>query len=184
MVRAEHIQAAQNGDREALIYILRIVERDAYKTAYYMLRDEQDARDATQEALLRISRNLHVYEQKAQFNTWVQRIVANLCIDLLRKRQPVVSLDQTEWLIKSDESVEAQVLRDETTRAVKVAIEKLEEPYRSIIIFRYVQQFSYEEIVETMDIPLNTVKSYLFRAKSQLKRHLSAYQDLKGGEKR
>ncbi len=179
MVSEELILAAQNGDREALVDILRAVERDIYKTAYYMLSNEQDARDATQDTLMRICRNINMYETKALFKTWVNRIVTNICIDYIRKRKDAVSLDNSELVIKASDDVEQQVMKDESKRDVAAAIQKLEEPYRSIVLLRYVNQYSYDEIVDTLDLPLNTVKSYLFRAKSQLQKYLKEYA--KGG---
>lgn len=179
MVSVELILAAQNGDREALITILRSVERDAYNTAYYMLGNQQDAMDMTQEALLRIFRNIKQYETKALFKTWVHRIVTNLCIDCLRKRKETVPFDHAEPFATADERVEHQVLLRLTIEEVSAAIHKLSEPYRSIVVLRYVNQFSYDEIAETTQLPLNTVKSHLFRAKTKLQQLLVDVQ--KGG---
>ena len=180
MVSPEQILAAQNGNQQALTDLLRAVEKDAYKTAYYLLGNEQDARDTTQEALIRVCRNLHKYETKAMFRTWVQKIVTNLCIDLIRKRKEQVSIDQADLVLQAPDRVEGQVIQRETEQNVAAAMQQLGEPYRSVVILRYVNQFSYEEIAETLNLPINTVKSHLFRAKTQLQRLLKDYA--KGGE--
>lgn len=86
MVEQELIRAAQTGDRDALITLLREIENQVYRTAYYILNDEQDAHDAAQEALIRIYTKIDTYEEKAQFKTWVQRIVTNICIDKFRRK--------------------------------------------------------------------------------------------------
>jgi RNA polymerase sigma-70 factor (ECF subfamily) len=179
VVNVELIEAAQNGDREALIKILRTIERDAYKTAYYMLGNRQDAQDVTQETLLRIARNIKNYENKALFQTWVYRIVHNLCIDCLRKHKDTVSLEGQALHIPAKESVEQEVVRKQEHRDLVTAIQTLENPYRSIVVLRFIQQRSYEEIAASLEIPLNTVKSYLFRAKNQLQKAL--YEQEKGG---
>ncbi len=181
MVSAELIAAAQNGDRDAMVSILRTLENDLYKTALYMLGNEHDARDATQDTLLRICRNIHKYETKASFRTWAQTIVTNLCIDHLRRRKEETSLDGSELVVRAPEQqqVERQVLRQQMERDVSAAIAKLDEPYRSVIVLRYVNQLSYEEICETLGLPIGTVKSHLFRAKTRLQRLLRDYE--KGG---
>ena len=80
MVEPEWVKRAQAGDREACIRLLREVEAAVYRTAYYLLGNEHDALDATQEALLRIYNRLSSYKGKSRFETWAQRIVANICI--------------------------------------------------------------------------------------------------------
>ncbi len=182
MVSVELIVAAQNGEQEALVSILRAVEPNAYKTAVYLLGNRQDALDATQETLIRISRSIYQYENRALFHTWVHRIVTNLCYDHLRRRQEQVSIDSSELVLSTNEQVEDQVLKAVLVDDVQRAIYALQEPYRSIVVLRYVHQLSYEEVAETTELPLNTVKSHLFRAKTKLQQLLSDYK--KGGELR
>jgi RNA polymerase sigma factor (sigma-70 family) len=182
VVSVELIVAAQNGEQEALVSILRAVEPNAYKTAVYLLGNRQDALDATQETLIRISRSIYQYENRALFHTWVHRIVTNLCYDHLRRRQEQVSIDSSELVLSTNEQVEDQVLKAVLVDDVQRAIYALQEPYRSIVVLRYVHQLSYEEVAETTELPLNTVKSHLFRAKTKLQQLLSDYK--KGGELR
>jgi RNA polymerase sigma-70 factor (ECF subfamily) len=181
VVSAEQLAAAQNGDQDALVAILRAIEHDLYKTAYYMLGNEQDARDATQDALIRICRNITKYETKATFRTWTKTIVTNLCIDQIRRRKEAVSIEASELIVRLPEQqqVEHQVMLHQMKRDVAAAVNQLDEQYRAVIVLRYVNQCSYEEISETLGLPLNTVKSNLFRAKTKLQRLLKDYE--KGG---
>lgn len=179
MVAIETIKAAQAGDREALLTLLRDIETHVYRTAYYILGNEQDAMDASQEALIRIYTKIGSYEEKALFKTWVHRIVTNICIDKFRRSKPSVSIDEHELVFRADNNVEDAVLSKYIAKDIQAAIEKLPEHHRTVVVLRYLQDFSYNEIAETLDLPINTVKSYLFRARHQLQTMLQDYQ--KGG---
>jgi len=173
------IKAAQEGDRDALITLLREIEHHVYKTAYYILNNEQDALDAAQEALIRIYTKIGSYEEKAQFKTWVQRIVTNICIDKFRRNKPTVSIEEHEMVFEGHDDVEHSVMRAYTSNDVREAINQLPEHHRTVIVLRYIQDLSYNEIADCLDLPLNTVKSYLFRARQQLQSLLADYE--KGG---
>lgn len=179
MVEQGLIKAAQAGDRDALITLLREIEHHVYKTAYYILNNEQDALDAAQEALIRIYTKIGSYEEKAQFKTWVQRIVTNICIDKFRRNKPTVSIDEHEMVFEGRDNVEHDVMRSYTSEDVREAINQLPEHHRTVIVLRYIQDLSYNEIADCLDLPLNTVKSYLFRARQQLQNLLADYE--KGG---
>lgn len=175
MVAPELIKAAQMGDRDALITLLREIENHVYRTAYYILGNEQDALDAAQEALIRIYTKINSYEEKAQFKTWVQRIVTNLCIDKFRRSKPTVSIEQHELSFTDHKTVEDEVMSTYIAKDIREAIDKLPEHHRSVVVLRYLQDFSYNEIAESLDLPINTVKSYLFRARQQLQGILKDY---------
>jgi RNA polymerase sigma-70 factor (ECF subfamily) len=173
------IRAAQSGDRDALITLLREIEHQVYRTAYYILNDEQDAMDASQEALIRIYTKIGSYEEKAQFKTWVQRIVTNICIDKFRRTKPTVSIDEHELVFEDKQNVEQAVMSSYLAQDIQEAIGQLPDHHRSVIVLRYLQDFSYNEIADCLNLPLNTVKSYLFRARQQLQNMLHEHQ--KGG---
>ncbi|SDM87221.1 RNA polymerase sigma-70 factor, ECF subfamily [Paenibacillus sp. yr247] len=179
MVAPELVRSAQAGDRDALITLLREIESHVYRTAYYILNNEQDALDASQEALLRIYSKIDLYEEKALFKTWVQRIVTNICIDKFRKVKPTVSIDEHDMTFTAEHNVEYEIMTDYLAKDIREAIDKLPEHHRSVVVLRYMQDFSYHEIAESLNLPLNTVKSYLFRARQQLQSLLQEYQ--KGG---
>ncbi len=179
MVEHKLIRSAQSGDRDALIALLREIETHVYRTAFYILGNEQDAMDASQEALIRIYTKIDSYEEKAKFTTWVQRIVTNICIDKFRRKKPTVSIDEHEMVFSSTTNVEDEVVSFDLAKDIHEAIEKLPEHHRAVVVLRYVQDFSYSEIADSLDLPLNTVKSYLFRARQQLQSLLQDYR--KGG---
>ncbi|MBD3917908.1 sigma-70 family RNA polymerase sigma factor [Paenibacillus sp. PR3] len=176
MVEPSLIRAAQSGDRDALITLLREIETHVYRTAYYILNNEQDAMDAAQEALIRIYTKINSYEEKAQFKTWIQRIVTNICIDKFRRNKPTVSVEEHDLVFHEKSNVEDEVLSTFTAQDIRQAIEMLPSHHRAVVVLRYLQDFSYNEIADSLNLPLNTVKSYLFRARQQLQSLLHEYQ--------
>jgi RNA polymerase sigma factor (sigma-70 family) len=179
MSEADLVKKAQSGDREALIELLRCVESAIYRTAFYILGNEQDALDASQEALIRIYQKIHLFQEKSKFSTWVQRIVSNICLDKIRAKKETVSIDEHEMILPDRNNVEEEILRSSLSDDVHAAIAKLPDVYRTVVVLRYLQELSYQEIAESLEMPLNTVKSYLFRARQQLQDLLYDYQ--KGG---
>jgi RNA polymerase sigma factor (sigma-70 family) len=170
------IRAAKNGDKDSIVKLLKSIENSVYKTAYYILGNEQDAMDASQEALIRVYTKIGTYQEKAKFNTWVQRIVTNVCIDKIRKKKETISIEQDEVLLQDKQNVESEVEKAGEALEIRKAIGKLPAQHRSVVILRYLNDLSYNEIAEAMDLPLNTVKSYLFRARHQLQGLLKEYQ--------
>jgi RNA polymerase sigma factor (sigma-70 family) len=179
VVEQDLIRAAQSGDRDALVNLLREIETHVYRTAYYILGNEQDAMDASQEALIRIYTKINSYEQKAQLKTWVQRIVTNVCIDRFRRAKPTVSIEEHNMSFTTGNHVEEEVMSSYVSQDVRAAIDKLPDHHRTVVVLRYIQDFSYNEIADSLNLPLNTVKSYLYRARQQLQTLLQDYQ--KGG---
>jgi len=179
VTEADLIRAAQAGDRDALIQLLKDIEKQVYRTAYYILKNEQDAMDASQEALIRIYKKIDTYQEKAKFSTWVQRIVTNICIDHCRRKKETMSIDEYELPIQDQANVEEEVEFTHMAKDIREAINLLPEHHRIVITLRYLQDFSYSEIAESLELPINTVKSHLFRARLQLQKLLPDYQ--KGG---
>ncbi len=173
----DRIRLAREGDREALVRLLRELEGPVYRTAFYMLGNEHDALDAAQEALLSIYRNLPGYRFEAKVETWAQRIAVHTSIDLMRKRKKTLPFDES-WDsggIRRGSPVEWSGVSHD----IREAIRRLPELQRTAVVLRYLHDFTYQEIAETMEMPLNTVRSHLYRGRKKLRLWLSDYQ--KGG---
>ncbi len=175
LLEEEWIERAKTGDQTALKRVLQEVEAPLYRTALYLLGNEHDALDATQEALLRIYKRLATFKGNSRFETWAQRIVTNVCIDLLRMNKRAYYIKENIELI--DPKAEARIQFSGFSSDLRGAIEKLSSLQRAVVIFRYVHDFTYAEIAEVLDLPLNTVKSHLFRARKQLRKYLSEYKE-------
>ena len=149
-----------------------------YTFAFYSLGNKEEAEDVTQEVLVRLWKNWEGVKQET-LPAWLTRVTRNACIDAVRRRQAyhkyVVSGGETEQMVQAvsnepapDTGVETLELRSQ----IETALALLQEPYRSIVILREIQNMKYEQISDTLDLPLNTVKSYLHRARRMLRDQL------------
>lgn len=174
-----HLMARiQQDDEAAFGEFVQRYQRRFYRLAYGYLHNHDESLDAVQEAFIKIYRARATWEPRANPYTWAYRIVANQCVDLLRKRKGVgaaASLDE-------DDSPEMRTLADTTavdplmlqvsreTRArVMEAVLKLPPRQREIIILRHYEELSLQEIAEVQGCALGTVKSSLHRALASLK---------------
>ena len=173
MITEETILLAKQGERDALIKVLKSAENDIYKTAYYLTKNEADAKDLTQDALLRIYQKFSTYQGQASIKVWAQRITTNIFLDGIRKQKAkLFSLDDHEaykYIPDEGSSIEDQVEGHMQSKEVREAVTKLPEQYKIVIVLRYLQDMKYKEISEILEIPENTVKTHLFRARKLLK---------------
>src|SRR5690348_2558056 len=144
-----------------------------------MLNNRHEAEDIVQETFLRVYRNLDRYDDTMKFSTWIYRIATNLCIDRLRKRKPVYSLDAESndhegldgyAMIPSDNRTpESELLLSDTQRIIHQAIDTLPPKYKSVMVLRYLQELSLQEIGEVLDMPVTTVKTRVHRGREFLR---------------
>jgi RNA polymerase sigma-70 factor (ECF subfamily) len=151
------------------------------------MHNPADAADMTQEAFVRLLRSLGTYRAETKFTTWLYRLVTNICLDGLRRRgRPVESLDDTgssnedtqsvgERLADSDRwtQPEQELELRESATAVRAALNELPAAQRLALTLHYFEDMRYEDIAETMHLPLNTVKSHIRRGKERLAMVLS-----------
>lgn len=158
-------------------------ERQVYKTCFHMMGNAQDAADCAQETMLRAYRAFSSFRQDAQFSTWITRIALNVCTDELRRRRPVVSLEEMREETGFDppsgqKSVYAQLEDRERMRLLRKALSELPEDARRLIVMRDLRNMSYEEIASVLDLPLGTVKSRISRARNKLAELLKVSAEL------
>lgn len=157
-----------------------------YNLAYRLLRDPMEAENVTQEAFLRVLTSIDRIRPDSSIKPYLFRIALNLCRDTVRRKRPLVftdldssSQDYGESLseaIPDDQPALWEQLADEELQAqLYQAIDDLAPPYQTVILLRYVEDFSYEDIAQTLAVPLNTVRTHLYRAKRLLR--LSLEQD-------
>lgn len=174
---------AANGRQGAYRELLRRYERPIFALVYRMVRDRSLAEDLAQEAFIRAFNAIHTYNPRYKFSSWIFKIANNHTIDHLRKRRlDTVSIDgsphaatthettQTRIVVESDdETPEEFVEHRELGSLIEQAIGELRPEYRSVVLLRHVEGYSYDEIADILDLPLGTVKTYLHRARGELK---------------
>lgn len=170
MGQKELIHLAKAGNKEAMINLLKSVENSIFKTAFYFMGNEHDAKDAAQEALMKVYTKLNTFQEKSQFTTWVQRITTNVCMDKFRKNKNEFSFDSTEIILPDNLNIEKKIENKVMVEELIVLIYRLPEKIKAVMILRHFHEFSYQEISDVLNLPLNTVKSYLFRGRDQLQK--------------
>lgn len=173
------IKKCMKGNLNAFDELIREHEKTAYNIALKILKNPDDAMDASQEAFLKIFKSIKTFNFQSSFSTWLYRIVTNTCLDFLRKRKnKVYSIDnpiQTNDgeierdIVDNSDSPEEILEKKLTAEYVNKAIDKLDSNHKVVIILRDIQGFSYEEISCILDCSLGTVKSRISRARKKLK---------------
>ncbi len=184
------IKRAQNGDSKAFEMLIEAHFKKIYNIAYRIAGNPDDASDMTQEVMIKLFRNINSFGGNSKFSTWVYRVATNTCLDELKKlrRHSAYSINseintgEGEFLYEVEDTSptpDLEVERGELSDMVEKAITALNPEHRAIITLRDIQEFSYEEIANILNISEGTVKSRISRARMQLKKILE--RDFKFG---
>ncbi|MFS0724364.1 RNA polymerase sigma factor SigW [Paenibacillus sp. 1P07SE] len=181
-LEARLARMAIKGDQQAFAELVGLYQDKLYHMAYRMLNNRQEAEDVVQEAFLRVYNNLERYDENMKFSTWIYRIATNLCIDRLRKRKPSYSLDaeSSEFegldgysMIPSDHRTpESETLLSETQQIIHQAMATLPPKYKTVMVLRYLQELSLQEIGDALGMPVTTVKTRVHRGREFLRKKL------------
>jgi len=173
------IQKAQKGDHDAFASLINEHQKYVYNLALRVVKDENEALDLTQETFVRAWTALPNFKGQSQFRTWLYRIVTNLCYNRLpnlRKSLNDLGDDVMEDIPQFDNPA-SEIESNETRKFLHQAIDELDSQYKILITLRYQNELSYEEIASTLNLPLGTVKTGIFRAKEQLRKSLAHLEE-------
>ncbi len=176
------IKKAQKGNKKAFEKLILQHEDHIYAIALKVLKNEADAYDAAQEICFKIYQKIDQFKFESAFSTWVHRLAVNTAIDeyrkLKRKLQKEYSYDQPitedgstmkDFIQDSGDTPESNLVRQEQIQMVWEALEKLKDEQKNIIIMKDLQGQSYQEISESLQLNMGTVKSRLARSRIALK---------------
>ena len=174
-----------SGDRAAFAALVERHERRVYNLALRMTGREEDARDATQDALLTVLKKLSSFRGEAAFTTWLHRVTVNACYDLLRKRQRAPLLERGEDDFPAIEPPPAADHAETSDLSIDVrqALTQVPEDFRVVMILHDVQDLPQEEVAAILGIPVGTVKSRLHRGRLALARALGVQPASASGER-
>lgn len=171
-------EEAKRGSEEAFTLLVGRFERPVYSLLFRILRQADLAEDIAQEAFVKAWRALDRFDTSRKFSSWIFKIAHNSALDHLRKQGiDAVSLDapigdgESPLALPADPRAEDPLARLEARdsgRALEQAIADLKPHYREILLLRFQQELSYEEIAEILDVPLGTVKIQIFRGRTEL----------------
>ena len=172
---------AVKGDEKAYSDLTQKYQKPLYFHVRKMIRNPDFAEDLVQDIFLKAFKSLKNYKNDYAFSTWLYRIATNHTIDYLRKKKlETLSIhaddsDDTHATIQladEDSFTDEPMIRLERKNKVHEAIDQLPEKYREVILKRHIEEKSYQEIAEEMDIPLGTVKAHIFRARELLYKYM------------
>ncbi len=183
---ADVAQLAKEGREDAFRELVRRYERPVFSLIFRMVRDRESAEDLSQETFVKVLNHIDRYRPEFKLSSWLFKIANNLTIDHLRKRQlDTISIEGSPHasttseveassfeLESRGESALEELESRELGSAIERAIARLRPEYRSCILLRHVEGRSYEEIAATLDLPLGTVKTYIHRARHELREAL------------
>ena len=183
---ADVAHLAQQGREAAFRELVRRYERPVFSLVFRMVRDTATAEDLAQDTFIKVLNHIDKYRSEFKFSSWLFKIANNVAIDHLRRRQlDTISMDgspnastaadveATRFdIADKSESALDEMEAKELGSAIERAIGALRPEYRSCIMLRHVEGRSYEEIAATLDLPLGTVKTYIHRARHQLREAL------------
>ncbi len=181
------VDAAKQGDRRAFRILVQRYQRKVYAVAYGFLRNREDALDVVQEAFIKVHRYLEKFEGNSSFYTWLYRIVANLCIDHIRRNKRHRGVEFDDALRHDDNDVPdpltstlqglgdptEMMRRKEIMSAFTDCLQHLSDKHRAVIVMREVQGLSYEEMAKAMDCSKGTIMSRLFHARRNMQKLLT-----------
>jgi RNA polymerase sigma-70 factor (ECF subfamily) len=165
------IQRCRSGDDAAFAQLVDRYKNLVYGLVYRLAADRSLVDDLAQDVFLKIHRGLPYFRGEARLSTWIFRIVQNVCFEARARRPPMVSLDEApEGRPRIDPGGPDGAFSDlELRDRLEKAIAKLPEQYRFLIAAHYLKGVQYEALAESLDIPLGTVKTHLYRAKRRLR---------------
>jgi RNA polymerase sigma-70 factor, ECF subfamily len=183
------IEKAQRGDRNALNELIRKYQERAYQYAFRLTRNPEEAADVVSDAFVRVNNAVKNFKGNSAFSTWLYRIVTNCYLDQRKKdkSKQTVSLDATLQYEEDEISREIEdpgktpdelVERNYREALLQKALNRLPEFQKAMIVMFHAEQLSYEEIAESLDLPLGTVKSRLNRARISLREILEQDEEL------
>lgn len=172
----------RDGDEEAWRLLLARYENYVYRLCFQISGSREDALDLAQETMVKVLTGLDRFQIGRPFKPWLRQVAINVCLNYLRRRTPeAVSLEQpiAEDIVlgdtlagNTDDPLGAAEWQD-AREVIRQAVSQLPPQQRLILVMRHQEGLSYEEIAATTDLPLGTVKTYLFRARQQLRHKLA-----------
>ena len=174
----ELVERCRRKDSEAFSILVDRHKRMVFSCAYRMVGDEQEAEDIAQDVFMRVYQALPNFRGDSKFSTWLYKIVSNVCLNRLRKVNPeTVSIEANDEeqkfsplrLADSDDTPEANFEWKRFRERIRNMVSALPPQYSEVVTLRHMKGMAYDEIASTLNLPLGTVKTHLFRAKERLR---------------
>ncbi|WP_051534222.1 RNA polymerase sigma factor [Desulfitibacter alkalitolerans] len=160
------------GEKEYFNVLVKHLQVQIYSLAVKMTGDREEAKDLTQEIFLKVYKSFATYDKSAKITTWIYKIATNTCIDYLRKKKELLMIEEEQeiqvenrFYSLPDRALESKELK----QLIHSKINLLPESYRMVVILKYINELTFEEIADILKQPVNTVKTKLYRAREKLR---------------
>lgn len=173
------IKQIQAGNRDAFRLIVDRYKRLVAHIVSRMISDTRDREDLCQDIFLKVYQNLDHFRFESKISTWIARIAYNTCINHLKKKKPLLLDDRVgekksiEYLSGDDTLPDVLTEQQDRTLLIETEINQMKIRYRTILTLFHLEEMSYTEISQIMELPLHTIKSDLFRARKRLREKLT-----------
>lgn len=164
------IHEVLSGNKQAFELIINKYKNPLYATILRMTKNPHDAQDLVQESFIKVYKQLEKYNATGSFSSWLYRVAINHCMDEFRStRYKTKQVEIAEGKVVMTDHPEIIFMKKEKSRQLERLVATLPEDERIIILLRYVNELSYQEISELVDKPLSTVRNKLHRAKKKMR---------------
>lgn len=165
------IAQSLSGDTQAYGLLVDRYKNVIYHHCFAILRDEDAAEDMAQETFITAYYQLKKYNNTFKFSTWLFKVSTNKCLNYLRRKSKEIAADDN--LFENTASNEPTPHKEAETTELREAVGRLQPKYQAVVSLYYWQGLSYKDIALLMDVPINSVRVWLLRAKQQLRKELS-----------
>lgn len=168
MVNELLFKKAVKGDRDSFLQLIEPIKEKLYIVAFAYLTNEDDALDCIHDGIIKAIKSLETLKEPQHFNAWITRIIVNVCKDYIKKNSKVLLVDINDYensLVFDDD-------KNYFNEDIKDALNKLSEKERDLIIMRYLEDKSLNDIVSNTNLPLGTVKSRINRTLIKLRKYM------------
>jgi RNA polymerase sigma-70 factor (ECF subfamily) len=175
------VDASKRGDQDAFARLVQRYQRHIFNLVFRILQQYDEATEITQETFLAAWQGLPAFRGDARFPTWLYRIAYNCSLKQLEQRKRDRALQaaiQAEQFLKhADDGERAEAVLEASDRQNMIyeQLSSLPAKYRIVLVLRHLQEMTYEEMAETLTMPIGTIKTHLFRARNLLKERLEAF---------
>lgn len=181
-VEKKLIAGCKKYDKYSFVELYKMYEKYLYSLCFSYVQNQQDALDLVQEIYIKVFKNISTFDMNKSFHPWIRKIAVNTCLNFKRTiKNNIISMNTSinddeetalEDTLVSRENVLEDVVNTETKISIKKYLKEIPQEYRIIIILRYYEDLSYNEISELINVPLGTVKTRIYRAKAMLRKKL------------
>ena len=167
------VEIVREKNTELFGEIVQRYQNKIYSYIKRLINSREDAEDVTQEVFIKVYKNLYGFDIKKKFSPWIYRIAHNEAVNYIKKKSyfKILSIDQNEFLkntMTQTEDLIEKIIKNENSRKLRELLDKLSFKYKEVLVLKYYEEKSYEEISDIIRKPVNTVGTMINRAKSQL----------------